>query len=115
MPDIPSEKLSLTDYALQLLNTLQLHDPEACASLMSHKVQVSEAIASHPDFVCQTARGGKVQLGMLGMINGLLTKSGNPKVAVIVDDDGAVIGFTKRLIEKPVSPAPIVPAAPPKN
>ena len=107
------ETLSITDHALQLLNTLQGQDPAACASLVTHKVQVPDTIADHDDFICQTARGGKTNLSVLGFLNSLLVKTGNPKIAAIVEDDDTVVGFTKRLA---VSAAPATPpAAAPKN
>ena len=110
-----SENLSITDHALQMLNTLQGQDPAACAALVTHKVQVPEAIADHDDFICQTARGGKTHLSVLGFINSLLVKTGNPKIAAIVEDDDTVIGFTKRIVEKPAAPASTPPSAAPKN
>lgn len=109
------ENLSITDHALQLLNTLQSQDPSACGTLVTHKVQVPEAIANHEDFICQTVRGGKTNLTVLGLVNSLLVKTGNPKVAAIVDDDGTVIGFTKRFVEKTPAPPVQPPAAAPKN
>lgn len=109
------ENLSITDHALQLLNTLQSQDPTACADLITHKVQVPEAIADHDDFICQTVRGGKTNLSVLGLVNSLLVKAGQQKLAAIVDDDGTVIGFTKRIVEaKPAAPV-TPPAATPKN
>ena len=98
----------MTDHALQLLNDLQQGDPTACAELVSHRVAAPESIATRKDFLCQTARGGKAMLSVLGLINSLLLKNGNSKVAAIVDDDGTVIGFTKHVVTK--SPALVNPA-----
>lgn len=102
----------VTETALQLLNTLQQQDPEACADLMAHRTPVVPAIGDHPDFICHTARGGKVQLGFLGLINSLLVKLNEPKLAAVIDDDGVVIGFTQRNDEKVQAKAPAAPAQP---
>lgn len=108
------EKLSTTDIALELLNRLQAADPQACATLVSHKVQVPAVIADSDDFICQTARGEKFNLSVLGLINSVLVRGGDQKLAAIIDDDGTVIGFTKRFTEKVTPPAPPAPPAPPK-
>lgn len=109
------ENLNITDAALQLLNNLQAADPTACAELITHKVQVPDVIADHADFICQTARGGKTHMSALGLLNSVLVKSGNAKIAAIVDDDSTVIGFTKRFVEKPAPTPPAPPAAATKN
>lgn len=105
------EKTSITEVALQLLNQLQESDPTACADLVSHKTPVADAIADHKDFICQQVRGGKVNLSVLGLINSVLVKSGEPKLAAIIDDDGTVVGFTKRVATPTVS----VPPSPPST
>ena len=104
------EKLSITDTTLELLNRLQTAEPQACADLVTHKVQVPNVIADSDDFICQTARGDKFNLSVLGLINTILTRVGDQKLAAIVDDDGTVIGFTKRFVEKSTPPAPPAPA-----
>ena len=96
----------LTDVVLDLLNQLHKADPSACGALVTTKIPVPDTLSD--DFICQTARGGKAQLSVLGLLNSILVKSGNAKVATIVDDGQQVVGFTKNFT--PVT----APAQPPK-
>lgn len=105
-----SEKLSTADIALELLNRLQAADPQQCAALVTHKVPVPKIIADSDDFICQTARGDKFNLSVLGLLNSVLSRDGEFKIAAIIEDDGTVVGFTKRAI----APAPPAPPAPPQ-
>lgn len=95
---------TITDHALSMLNQLQEMDPAACAALVTHRIQVPEGTAGK-DLICQTARGGKTYLSVMGFLNSLLTKSGNAKIAAIVEDDETVVGFVKREVKPPVTPA----------
>lgn len=95
---------TLTDQVLGLLNALHASDPVATSDLVTHKVAVSDTIADGPDFICQSARGGKAYLSVLGLLNSILVKNGSAKLASIVDDNQKVVGFTKHFT--PVKEAP---------
>lgn len=100
---------TLTKTVLQLMQRLQNSDAAACAELMAVKIPVVGELGD--DFICQTARGGKLNLTVLGLLNSVLLKAGQDRVAAVIDDDNQVIGFTERFTPtKPVA-APIPPKA----
>ena len=104
---------SLTDTTLQLLNRFLEADREACLDLMTKKVAVNDAVANDKDLVCRERK--KVtghELGILGLINGILNATGSSRVAVMTDHDGEIVGFSKYKV--PVA-APPAPPAPPSS
>lgn len=106
----------LTDTALAVLNKFYSADPEACTDLFSKKVLVNGQIISDPNFIAREKKGGKHEIGLLGIINAVLNASGATRIAVITEEDGSVAGFSKSSgrmgHSAPPAPPPPPPAAP---
>jgi hypothetical protein len=96
---------NITDEAIGLLNILQAAAPDRAADLIQYRIQVPESDALD-DFICQKGREGKCFLSTIGLINTILAKAGQPKVAAIVEDGGRVVGFTKMPDIVPAAPKP---------
>jgi hypothetical protein len=92
MPQLPNP----SDAALDILNRLQDLSSQACNELLNVRIQVSDMEDENDGAgICQSGKGGKLFITPLGLINNILAGSGNARVALIVEDNGTVIGFTK--------------------
>lgn len=87
-----TEKLSATQAVIEVLGTIRDRDPEAFAELVSWRTNVNEKLAMYPGIPTRVNKG-KHQLGLVSLLNGILTCLGESKIASIVEED-EVIGFT---------------------
>ena len=77
---------------LILLEDLFKADPEACRELLSFSVKVPETY--QPDKVnVQKTKAGR-QLSVLGLLNGVSRKTSNTSTALLIADDGLLLGFS---------------------
>ncbi len=88
---------NVSEIAVELLNEFYKADPEACAMFFAQSVVCNKAVENHPHIIVGGIEGTSA-VGVLGVINGILTASGNPKIAKITTDtfDGSrekIIGF----------------------
>lgn len=87
-----NESLSLT--AVTVLNELLKLDSKACNELVDFNTGCNESLVDSADIQTQAARGGKHQIGVVRLLNSILLKHGEAKVAMIMDA-GVVVGFTE--------------------
>ncbi len=81
----------LSQIAVNILRDVKRLDPEAFASLVAFRTKANEKLAAHPNI--QVSAGRSSQVGIIGILNGILTAAGQPKIAAIVDND-TIVGFT---------------------
>lgn len=77
-----------TEAAIQILNESLKLDYWATEQLINNRVNVVTALADHPDIVT-TAEG---EVGFLGILNGILSRMGQPKVCVVLGGS-KILGF----------------------
>lgn len=64
---------------IELLNELNVLDPQVTAQLVSTRFVCNEKVADHPRFQVQVCPGPQTMLGFLGVLNGLCgTYDGGP-------------------------------------
>jgi hypothetical protein len=105
----------LTDTVLRVLGEFFEGDPDACQELFSKRVTVNETVGKHKLLACREKKGGKHEIGMLGLINSVLVAAGNSKVVVMTAEDGTVAGFAKPKSSSTTLGGilPVVPPPPP--
>jgi hypothetical protein len=83
--------------AIEVLNELLKANPRAVNDLLAHRVEVGKSVIDHPDVVVAVADSGKYtgRLGLLGVINGILSRTGALRVAMQIDEAGCVVGFCR--------------------
>jgi hypothetical protein len=85
------------DAALQILNEFLDADPAACNELFAFYALTNKAaLIEHPHIVVGEPIMGtdRVTLGVLGVINGILTRCGQPRIAAKTgDNSGNIVGF----------------------
>jgi hypothetical protein len=86
-----SEKLSPTEAVIEILQEIRRRDPEAFAELVSWRTNVNEKLALYPG-ISTRAQKNKHQLGLVGVLNGVLLALGEPKIASIIEDE-EILGF----------------------
>lgn len=83
--------------AVTVLNELFAADPEGATRLFNARVPVNDAVADHPTIVCRPLDGGGHELGVIGVLNGILSREDpcGSGVAALQDvDTKALTGFT---------------------
>lgn len=71
--------------AVECLNTAFAADPNAIHALMVNRVPCNQALADHPDVVVDNPpviEGQHFSVGALGLVNGILTANGLPRIGV---------------------------------
>jgi hypothetical protein len=81
-------------FVATFLNTVLSADPEATRKLFTTRHACNEKLGDHPFVICG---GEPLEVGALGVINGILLASGSSdRVAMTVDDeDGRIVKFMK--------------------
>lgn len=94
-------KLPIQQAALDYLNDLLVADPATMNALIEFRVPCNENLANDPDCVTQGVNGDDdnpdSEVGLLGVINGLLTTLGSTRIAAVFSDgdgDGQVARIT---------------------
>lgn len=67
-------------------------DPEATRALIEHRVAVPPAFGEAGPFVYQSQPDGGAELGVLGVVNGILGDYDN-RIAALFEDDGTLVDF----------------------
>ncbi len=85
------------DIILKTLNEAVVADPIAIQELIDHRVPTNETLANHPTIQVRAELGGPtiLEVGMLGVINGLVEAATGKRVAVIYDAADKLSGFTE--------------------
>jgi len=86
---VPLNLNQVTAAAIEILTDLLKQDPEATTALLRNRVQATPAVAEHPHLVVDNLG----RIGALGLINGILSRLGAPKVAMAINDAKAITGF----------------------
>lgn len=71
--------------AVECLNSAFAADPNAIHALMVNRVPCNQALADHPDVVVDNPpviEGQHFSVGALGLVNGILTANGLPRIGV---------------------------------
>ena len=87
-----------TKKAIEMLNELFALDTEATRKLFAFDVKCNEEVADHPHFVVRTTDktdGFEFHLSILGVINGMLTATGQQKVAGMYEEKDVLVGFMR--------------------
>jgi len=87
---------NLGEAAMRVLNELFEADPVARNELFSFRTHTDKtALIEHPDIIVGASNDGtgKATLGMLGVINGILTRCNHPRAAMKIDEAGHIVGF----------------------
>ena len=96
------EITTVVDY----LNSIYKADPAAVHALVCNRVPCNRNITEHPHAVVESIKvlpGDTDAIGILGVINGLLTSNGLPRVATEWSNDNKFVGF--RIADKASQPA----------
>lgn len=85
-----TEKTELAKKVVAYLNSIYKADPGAVSALIFNHVPCNEKLSDHPHAVCAEPSmighlGEFFEIRTLGMINGLLTSLGIPKIAAATD------------------------------
>ena len=85
MNDIPED---ITREIAILLNELLKQDPKATTELFRHGVPCNPSLGNHPDIIVREIPGENpsYQISALGIINSLLLKIGQKRVAMVEED-----------------------------
>jgi hypothetical protein len=89
----------MIDKVIDSLNEAFESDPMAMTLLMRNKVECNEAFADHPTIqvAVEELDEEKFMVGALGLVNGVLTSAGLPRVAIRLSDDPDENGNCKLL------------------
>ena len=74
--------------ALEVLQAAFEADPNAMQSLMVNRVPCNQALVDDPYVICGKAGDNGYQVGILGLLNGILVAIGQPKVAGVFSNPG---------------------------
>jgi hypothetical protein len=87
----------LLDTCLILLNEAVAADREAIANLLIHRVECNRALADHPTIqvIDLESHPVKHEVGALGLINGLIERLIDERIASQWSEDGKLIGFVR--------------------
>jgi len=87
------------DDAIELLNDINKRDPSVLPALVNYRVACNERLALHPTVQVGKAGDGKMEVGLLGIINGLFDVRwngwGQIAVEATTDADGEVTRISK--------------------
>lgn len=91
---VGKEIISVEDCAVELLNEFFKLDPEGCKKLVEYRVTTNGDVANHPTIVVDDS-GEKPKVGLVGIINGILSKFNvDGKRVAIMMDGTKLVGFT---------------------
>jgi len=80
----------IREKAIDLLNECLKTDKISISNLINERISVSKALADHPTIQVQDM-GGNYILGMLGILNGILSKNNEFIVAVYESNQNSTI------------------------
>lgn len=93
MKRIQSINVANSSNVVKLLNDLLYYDPNACRTLLQFKVYCNPEMLNHPHIqVASQADDTIVQVGIVGVLNGVLSKLGIPRIRTIYMED-VLVGF----------------------
>lgn len=72
----------LAQEIINRLNQITLDDPKAMNALFSYRVPCNQKLVDHPTVVCLDNT-----VGILGILNGLLSDILNTRIAAVVEDE----------------------------
>ena len=98
------QQMVTTQTVLDVLADAFALDRDAVRRLFDYRVACNEKLAEHPKIVIQLMSHNNM-VGVLGLINGILGAAGQPLVAAIYSQEGALIGF-KEYAEPCTTPPP---------
>ena len=84
------------DYVVEFLNSLLVIDKAAVQRLVDARTPCNQALADHPTVQCGK-RGDGFEVGILGVLNGLLGVDGDGWgfLCAVYEDDGTVRCFSR--------------------
>ena len=77
---------ALTCKVVEILNQAVKSDSKAIHELIMHRVPVGQSMIEDPYMICNGTKDSKVNLGMMGVINGILVGLGAPKLMAMWQD-----------------------------
>lgn len=85
--------------AIKVLNRIHEADPTVLQSLVFHRVPCNKEVANDPEVQVGQLYEGGWEVGLLGIINGLLGihESGYGYIQCDIDDDGKILRFSRSL------------------
>lgn len=82
------------DSVLSVLNSAVAADKVAIADILDYRVSCTESLADHPHIVVLPGHGSYA-VGALGLINGVLTSLGLPRVMAVYNESGELKEFVE--------------------
>jgi hypothetical protein len=81
---------SLSQNAVEILNSFLDQAPDACQKLINQRVEVPDNLVAP---LTPIKVGDKSKLGVLGIINSILDSQGEDRIAVCFDETDSLVGF----------------------
>jgi len=83
--------------AINCLNEIFKHDPEAVALLVKNRIPCNKALAAHESVQVRENCDGKFSVGILGILNGLFgaDEKGYGPIAAVCEKDGTITSFQR--------------------
>lgn len=82
-----------SDMVLKVLNEALKADKDAVNGICQYRVPCNEELAFHPTIQVKLTRLKRYEVGFIGILNGILEEAGEPKISMVIDDTGELIGF----------------------
>lgn len=77
-----------SEKVIEILSEAIVLDKEAVNRLFSYRTECNDSLANHPTIA--VSEDSKV--GLIGLLNGVLVDSGEPRIAIVSDND-VIVGF----------------------
>lgn len=78
---------------VRVLNESLAADPFATIALIERRIDCNEKLANHPTIQCGQVKPGAWEVGLLGIVNGICEASTGRRVAMVISDNGVMMGF----------------------
>lgn len=82
------------DWALNILNSALACDNQAITNLVESRVICNEALANHPCILARNKNNGHYDIGILGIINGMIgvdEKTGYGHITAVYDEEEKIV------------------------
>jgi len=95
------DKEALADLLIDRLNEIAEHDPIALGKLIEARVACNNDLADHPAVQVQIREAGPAQVGVLGLLNGLVgvvddgPRKGWGLITAVCENDGSLVRFRR--------------------
>lgn len=94
-----AEHPDISEIALSILNDILKLDPNAATFLIEKRCTCAPELENHPHIVVAGNASTPPLLGFLGVLNGIMSMAGLPRIEAVFDESpmSRVIGFRKQV------------------